>query len=101
MAISTIYSRKIKLAARLWELAIVAVDDPKIHEGALEGTESEEWKHEVKDNLDSIECYSTRIQIEMLPGTNVIQHKMVLKCKVDKHGCVARDKACVIEKIKV
>jgi len=78
-------------------MSIVTEDQPLI-ESAINGSESDQWKQAVKEELDQIEKLGTWELVEALDDANIIPCHWVLHRKCDAQGRISCYKACLIAK---
>jgi len=78
-------------------LSAITEDQPLI-ESAINGSESDDWKQAIKEELTQIEKLGTWEFIEAPNNTNIIPCRWVLCCKRDAQGQVSHYKARLVVK---
>ena len=78
-------------------MSTVTEDQPLI-KSAINGSESDQWKQAVKEELDQIEKLGTWELVEAPDDANIIPCRWVLHRKHDAQGRISYYKACLVAK---
>lgn len=83
------------IATTTGELHVVSSDEPI---SFVDAESHPSWRKAMIEEMESIEENKTWMLVDLPPGRRAIGLKWVFKVKRDKHGAVAKHKACLVVK---